>query len=109
MDSHPQDFPFGIMTVVELLHLSVRRRLADSVYVDCPFCGDKRGKMNVNFVLLSGCLDEFATGTPAPFMRRSFPFDVPSGTLIVTFLPSKDVIEISQPSAACDIDIGTAQ
>lgn len=49
MDSHPQDFPFGIMTVVELLHLNVRRRLADSVYVDCPFCGDKRGKMNVNF------------------------------------------------------------
>ena len=49
MDSHPQDFPFGIMTVVELLHLNVRRRLANSVYVDCPFCNDKRGKMNVNF------------------------------------------------------------
>lgn len=49
MDSHPQEFPFGIMTVVEMLHLNVRRRLADSVYVDCPFCGDKRGKMNVNF------------------------------------------------------------
>lgn len=49
MDSHPQEFPFGIMTVVELLHLNVRRRLADSVYVDCPFCGDRRGKMNVNF------------------------------------------------------------
>ena len=49
MDSHPQDFPFGIMTVVELLHLNVRRRLANSVYVDCPFCGDNRGKMNVNF------------------------------------------------------------
>lgn len=49
MDSHPQEFPFGIMTVAELLHLNVRRRLADSAYVDCPFCGDKRGKMNVNF------------------------------------------------------------
>ena len=49
MDSHPQDFPFGIMTVAELLHLNVRRRLADSAYVDCPFCGDKRGKMNMNF------------------------------------------------------------
>ncbi len=49
MDSYPQEFPFGIMTVVELLYLNVRRRLADSVYVDCPFCGDKRGKMNVNF------------------------------------------------------------
>lgn len=45
-----QDFPFGIMDVVELLHLKVRRRQANSVYVDCPFCGDHRGKMNVNFV-----------------------------------------------------------
>jgi len=45
-----QDFPFGIMDVVELLHLRVRRRQANSVYVDCPFCGDNRGKLNVNFV-----------------------------------------------------------
>lgn len=49
MDSQPQGFPFGIMAVAELLRLNVRRRLADSAYVDCPFCGDKRGKMNVNF------------------------------------------------------------
>ena len=49
MDSQPQGFPFGIMAVVELLRLNVRRRLADSAYVDCPFCGDRRGKMNVNF------------------------------------------------------------
>ena len=49
MDSHPQGFPFGIMDVVELLRLNVRRRQANSVYVDCPFCGDRRGKMNVNF------------------------------------------------------------
>lgn len=49
MDSQPQGFPFGIMAVVELLRLNVRRRMADSVYVDCPFCGDRRGKMNVNF------------------------------------------------------------
>ena len=48
MASNLQDFPFGIMDVVELLHLRVRRRLPDSVYVDCPFCGDRRGKMNVN-------------------------------------------------------------
>jgi hypothetical protein len=47
---HPQDFPFGIMDVAELLHLQIRRRQADSVYVDCPFCGDKRGKMNINHV-----------------------------------------------------------
>lgn len=45
---HPQDFAFGIMDVAELLHLRIRRRQADSVYVDCPFCGDKRGKMNIN-------------------------------------------------------------
>ena len=50
MDSYPGDFPFGIMDVVELLHLRIRRRQANSVYVDCPFCGDRRGKMNVNFV-----------------------------------------------------------
>lgn len=50
MDSYPQDFPFGIMDVVELLHLRIRRRQANSVYVDCPFCSDQRGKMNVNYV-----------------------------------------------------------
>lgn len=50
MDTYPQGFPFGIMDVVELLHLHIRRRQANSVYVDCPFCNDRRGKMNVNFV-----------------------------------------------------------
>lgn len=49
MTSYPQDFPFGIMDVVELLHLRIRRRQAGSVYTDCPFCGDCRGKMNINF------------------------------------------------------------
>jgi ribosomal protein L37AE/L43A len=48
---HPHDFPFGIMDVAELLHLRIRRRQANSVYTDCPFCGDKRGKMCVNFAL----------------------------------------------------------
>lgn len=33
MDSYPGDFPFGIMDVVELLHLRIRRRQANSVYV----------------------------------------------------------------------------
>ncbi|MHB8061770.1 MAG: CHC2 zinc finger domain-containing protein, partial [Ruminiclostridium sp.] len=42
------DFPFGIMDVASLLRLRVRRRQSNSVYVDCPFCGDKRGKMNIN-------------------------------------------------------------
>lgn len=54
MASYSQDFPFGIMDVVELLHLRVRweksRGQRTNAYVDCPFCGDRRGKMNVNFV-----------------------------------------------------------
>lgn len=47
--AQPQEFPFNIMDVAELLHLHIRRRQADSVYADCPICGDKRGKMNLNF------------------------------------------------------------
>lgn len=49
MDPYPQEFPFGIRDVAELLHLRIRRRQADSVYTDCPFCGDRRGKMNIHF------------------------------------------------------------
>lgn len=45
-----QDFPFGIMDVTSLLRLNIRRRQANSVYADCPFCGDKRGKLNINHV-----------------------------------------------------------
>lgn len=48
-DPYPQGFPFGIRDVAELLHLKVRRRQSDSMYTDCPFCGDRRGKMNINF------------------------------------------------------------
>ena len=48
-DPYPQGFPFGIRDVAELLHLRVRRRQQDSMYTDCPFCGDRRGKMNINF------------------------------------------------------------
>lgn len=50
MASNASDFPFGIMDVVELLALRKRRPGANSIYVDCPFCGDGRGKMNVNYV-----------------------------------------------------------
>lgn len=50
MASAAQDFPFGIREVTELLQLKVRKRLPGNIYVDCPFCGDHRGKMNVNFV-----------------------------------------------------------
>ena len=52
MDSYPGDFPFGIMDVVELLHLRIRRRQANSVYVDCPFCGDRRGKMSGGAIIV---------------------------------------------------------
>ena len=42
------DFPFNIMDVAALLRLNIRRRGPDHVYVDCPICGDRRGKMNLN-------------------------------------------------------------
>ncbi len=42
------DFPFGIMDVVELLQIRVRRRSPDGVYVDCPLCNDRRGKMHIH-------------------------------------------------------------
>lgn len=42
------DFPFSILDVAHLLRLNIRRRGPDHVYVDCPICGDKRGKMNLN-------------------------------------------------------------
>ena len=54
MGSYPDEFPFNIMDVVELLHLRVRRQQSNSVYVDCPFCGNRREKMNVNFVKMCG-------------------------------------------------------
>lgn len=44
-----QDFPFDIEDVSELLRLRIRRRCTDGVYTDCPFCGDNRGKMKINY------------------------------------------------------------
>jgi len=48
MASYSGDFPFGIMDVVELLQIRVRRRSPNGVYVDCPFCNDRRGKMHIH-------------------------------------------------------------
>lgn len=48
MTSSSDTFPFGITDVVELLGLTVRRRLPSSLYLNCPFCGDQRGRLNVN-------------------------------------------------------------
>ena len=41
-------FPFTIMDVAELLRLHIRRRSPGYTYTDCPFCGDRRGKMCLN-------------------------------------------------------------
>ncbi|MBQ8848978.1 MAG: DNA primase [Clostridia bacterium] len=42
------DFPFGILDVAMILCLQERRPHASGGYYDCPFCGDKRGKMSIN-------------------------------------------------------------
>ena len=44
----PADFPFTIMNVASLLRLNIRRRGTGHVYVDCPICGDRRGRMNIH-------------------------------------------------------------
>ncbi len=49
--SQVQDFPFDIEYVAKLLDLRIRRRCHDGVYTDCPFCGDDRGKMKINYEL----------------------------------------------------------
>lgn len=41
-------FQFDISEVVYLLHLRVRRKHAQSYDIDCPFCGENKGKLNVN-------------------------------------------------------------
>lgn len=38
-------FPFDILQVAALLHLTIRRQTPHGVYADCPICGDQRGKM----------------------------------------------------------------
>ena len=43
-----RDFPFTIMDVAYLLNLHVRHKNAASLDVDCPFCGEKKGKLNLN-------------------------------------------------------------
>lgn len=44
------DFDFDIYDVCSLLDLKERRRTANSMYVDCPFCNNgKKGKLNINF------------------------------------------------------------
>lgn len=44
-----RDYPFTILDVAGILNLKVRRRQSTDMDVDCPFCGHKKGKMNLNF------------------------------------------------------------
>ena len=41
-------FPFHIMDVAGILRLNIRRRIPGQAYADCPICGDRRGKLNLN-------------------------------------------------------------
>lgn len=48
MSAYNYDLPFDIMDVANILNIHVKRPGTKSVYTDCPICGDKRGKMNLN-------------------------------------------------------------
>lgn len=48
MSAYNYDLPFDIMDVANILNIRVKRPGTRSVYTDCPICGDKRGKMNLN-------------------------------------------------------------
>ena len=48
MSEYQYDFPFDIMDVAEILSLRIKRPGRKSRYADCPFCGDTRGKLNLN-------------------------------------------------------------
>lgn len=43
-----QDFPFTIREVAYLLNLRIRHKNAVSLDADCPFCGEQKGKLNIN-------------------------------------------------------------
>ena len=48
MSATSQDFRFTILDVAGLLPLRIKRRTAGSFYVDCPFCGDTKGRLNIS-------------------------------------------------------------
>lgn len=43
-----QDFPFTIRDIAGLMNLHIRHKNTVSLDVDCPFCGDRKGKLNLN-------------------------------------------------------------
>ena len=49
MAGDASDFPFNIEDVSNLLRLKVRRPNGNGTYVDCPLCGDRRGKMRLDY------------------------------------------------------------
>lgn len=42
------EYPFGITDVARILNLHIRRKYTSSWDTDCPFCGNSKGKMNIN-------------------------------------------------------------
>lgn len=51
-------FDYDISDVVNLLKLQVRHKNSVSLDVNCPFCGETKGKMNVNLrKMYSGVTD----------------------------------------------------
>lgn len=45
-----EDFPFDMVDLAFLLKLEVKRRKTSSWDVNCPFCQDREGRMNLNLV-----------------------------------------------------------
>lgn len=43
-----KDYPFDIRDIVQLLGLQIKHRNPNSWDTDCPFCGNRKGKLNVN-------------------------------------------------------------
>lgn len=48
MSGYQYDLPFDISDVARILNLTIKRPGRKSIYTNCPFCGDTRGKMNLN-------------------------------------------------------------
>ena len=42
------DFPFTMKDIAYLLNLRIRHKNAVCLDVNCPFCGETKGKMNLN-------------------------------------------------------------
>lgn len=43
-------FDYDIRDVVRVLNLQIKRKTGGSYDADCPFCGNKKGKLNVNII-----------------------------------------------------------